>query len=160
MSEGRFSTKQVITIITVTWILSLFTTLIVVNFVPTFHTKTWHEVQTFTGDFLFNDEPYAIGFTISGDTWRILWFVEIEELPPPEEVFFSILGEGEGGKLFSMTFAQPDDFRAPAGLWFVDEFGDYFWTQSGVEYITSTGQIYFTVNGAQLSWRIIVEEYY
>ena len=165
MVDATFSFKKELSIIVVTWILSMITTLALVYVViPNIFPKAWHEVATFSGAFYDRESESTDSFYIPSDNWRLYWNVDCET-PPPEDVeFFFILGYPfwlsetwviPVGQTFELRRVTLEDFRAPQAL-------DFEWldSESGTEYITGSGEFIIRVIGANIEWEVTVEAYY
>ena len=161
MTEESIWDKKTIRIIAVTWILSLITTLIVVNFVPAIPKNSWHRVEdysgTLKGTFEVPDLVY-IEPIINADIWRISWRVSSDENPPPEDALFYFILSGTPDtntvtQEYPRNYVTKEDFR-----W--DREGWYKQYEEGVEYFFGSGRPTLTIQGIKLDWRIIIEEYY
>jgi len=158
MSEARFSKKQVIEIIAITWVLSLVTTLVVVNFLAPNPKNSWHLVEIYQGTFQGSiDEPDFLYFepTISADNWRIIWHVNCNQTPPPEDVLFHFtISDSRHIATYPRNYVTKEDFRSYSGEWFEK-------SEEGIEYFVGSGmKIYLTIRGIKISWKVIIEEYY
>lgn len=160
MSEESIWNKKTISIIAVTWILSLVTTLVVINFVsPPIPKKSWHVVEIYSGTFLGSiEEPDFLYFepTISVDNWRIVWRVYTNQTIPPEDVlfYFIISGSDSATGTYPRNHVTKEDFRSISGASF-DKI------ERGVKYFVGSGEdLYLTVLGIKINWSVRVEEYY
>ena len=111
-----------IRIVAITWILSLITTLVVVNFVPAIPKKSWHLFEFYEGTFLGSiDEPDFLYYeiTIPSDIWKISWRVYSNQTPLPEDVLFyfkvtpySVIQE------YPRNYVTKEDFRSDRSGWY------------------------------------------
>ena len=148
MSEESIWTKKTVSIIAVAWILSLVTTLVVVNFVPSLPTGTWHEVAQFHG----TTTTPTDAFNIPSNQWRIRWIAQPNPLPSNEKTSFRF-------------WAYPiDNYSYTAfelGTLVASDFEKAFFTMtSEVEYITGSGSYGIDVFVDGVEWDITIEAYY
>ena len=157
----KYSRNQLLKIIAITWILSLITALVVVNFAGIFQQKSWHRIEVYKGTFYGSTEiPDFFYFEprINSDIWRISWRVSTDENPPPEDVlfYFRLSGTPDTNILnqeYPRNFVTKEDFRSDRG-------GGYKKSEAGVEHFFGSGKPTLTIQGVKLDWRIIIEEYY
>ena len=158
MSKDGYSKKQVIEFIAITWILSLITTLVVVNFLLLDNSeKIWHRLEVYEGTFNGTAEvPDFLYFepTINSDIWRISWHVSCNENPPIEDVlFYFFVTPDTVHQEYPRNYVTKEDFRSDRG-------GGYNNYENGIEYFFGSGKKYLTIQGIKLDWTAIIEEYY
>jgi len=144
MSEGSIPTKKLITIIVITWSLSLVTTLLVVSYSTPFSTRTWHEVTSFSG----NDTQPTDFFSISSESWRIRWQVIGMPLSETTSFWFWVHDEKTIIPCFDSGTFTASDFQ---NAWFS--------TPTGIEYITGSGRFQIEVFVENAEWQFFIEQY-
>ena len=153
MSEGSFWNKKTISIIAVTWILSLVTTLVVVNFVPILRTKSWHFVEGFGDKFQDEGGYQEFEFRISSEHWRVNWGLLFNiKFPLPEDAFFhASISEAPYGSAIFLHVTREDLFARGVGN-DTTQFAE-------IQYLTGSGEMRLRVSGAWVRWSIVIEEY-
>ena len=157
MSGYEISRAQLIKIVVITWVLSLATTLFVVNFIPTLPTSRWHLLTYYEGSFEGSlDEPEYVFYepSILTDVWRITWHVHSDEIPIPEDVLFYFrVGYDTSQIEFPRNYVTKEDFRSDRGGFFKS-------SADGIEYFFGAGKKYLTIEAIDLDWTLFIEEYY